>query len=320
MDPNNAAEINKIHHTKLKLHKAGEKIFKKILLICGIIVILVLVGIFFTLFVEALPKMGELGWDFFFRTGWNPAQGMESYGALQFIVGTLITSFLALLMSIPFSFAIAVILGEYFKSGFLSGFLKSVSELLAGIPSIIYGFWGMYFLGPFIGDLEYSLGLTDNGRGIFTAGVILAIMIIPYSASIVREVIELVPQEYKEAAYALGASRFQVIKNVILPYAKSGIFAGLTLSLGRAIGETMAIVMLIGNLKDRLPPFLEKGLAALFESSSTMASVIASEFAEADPGSMKYSALLEIGLMLLLITTLINIVGKYIIRKTVVHN
>jgi phosphate transport system permease protein len=319
MDLNNKETLNKIHNSKIKLHNFGESFFKYLLIASGIIVVLVLVGIFLTLLIESLPSMGELGWDFFFKQGWDPGEGRESYGALQFIVGTLVTSFLALLISSPFAFAIAVILGEYFKEGFFSGFLKSVSELLAGIPSIIYGFWGFYYLGDFIRELEYNLGIQENGTGILTAAFILAIMIIPYSASIVRDVIELVPQEYKEAAYALGASRFQVIKNVILPYAKSGIFAGLTLSLGRAVGETMAIVLLIGNAKQKIPDFCGQGFSALFESSSTMASIIASEFSEADPGTLRYSALLEIGLMLLLITTVINILGKLIIRKTMVH-
>ncbi|MFW5799474.1 MAG: phosphate ABC transporter permease subunit PstC [Spirochaetota bacterium] len=296
--------------------KIGETLFNKSIFITGVLVILLLAGIFITLFVQSVSKMDELGLRFLFSSKWNPVK--ELYGAIPFLVGTLITSFLALLISLPFSFAIAISLGEYFRKGIFSRFLKMSTEILASIPSIIYGFWGLFFLGPIIAEIEWTLGITPDGLGIITASVVLAIMIIPYSASIAREVIELVPQDLKEAGYAVGASRHQVILKLILPYAKSGIIAGIILALGRAIGETMAVTMVIGN-RNQLPDFINEGLNVLFKSSNTMASIIANDFGESIPGTIHYSALLTIGIILLVVTTLINIFGRYIIRKTMVQ-
>ena len=169
------------------------------------------------------------------------------FGALPFLVGTLLTSFIALIISIPFSLSIAIFLGEYATKGTVSSLLKSAVELLAGIPSIVYGFWGIFVLVPLIRNVELKLGVAPYGVGILTASVVLAIMIIPYSASIAAEVIQLVPADLKEAAYSLGATRFEVVRRIIVTYARSGIFAGILLALGRALGETMAVTMVIGN-------------------------------------------------------------------------
>ncbi len=178
-------------------------------------------------------------------------------------------------------------------------------ELLAGIPSIIYGFWGLFVLAPIVRALEIKMNLPPYGVGLFTASVILAIMIIPYSASIGREVIEMVPFEIKEAGYSVGATRYEVIRRIILPYAGSGILAGLMLSLGRALGETMAVTMVIGNSN-----FLPK---SIFDPANTMASVIANEFTEAT-GEVYLSTLIEIGLLLFIVTASINLLGRAIIR------
>jgi phosphate transport system permease protein len=221
-------------------------------------------------------------------------------------VGTLLTSFLALLISLPFSLAIAICIGEYFREGLLSSFLKNVTDLLAGIPSIIYGFWALFVLVPIVRRFEVGLGIFPYGVGIFTASLILSVMIIPYSASIAREVIALVPTDIKEAAYSLGATRQEVITKVILPYARSGIGAGILLALGRALGETMAVTMVIGN-SNRIP-------RSLFSPGNTMASVIANEFTEAT-GRLYLSSLIEVGLLLFLVTLIINVTGRYMIKK-----
>jgi phosphate transport system permease protein len=203
--------------------------------------------------------------------------------------------------------SIAILLGEYFRTGIFSGLLKNLLEMLAGIPSVIYGFTSLFFLVPIIHDFEISHGIQPAyGVSILAATIVLSIMIIPYSASVAREIIQLVPTNLKEAAYAMGATRFEVVRKVILPYARSGIGAGFLLSFGRAVGETMAVTMVIGNTHE-----IAK---SLFDPSNTMASIIANEFTEATT-KMYLSSLIEIGLMLFVITVLFDILGRYIIKK-----
>jgi len=230
-------------------------------------------------------------------------EDLRWFGALPFIIGTLLTSIIALLISIPFSLAIAIFLGEYFTTGPLSSLLQTTSELLAGIPSIIYGFWAFFFVVPVMS--RWFPQAAYGGANILTASLILAVMIIPYSSSLAREVITLVPTEIKEAAQGMGATRFEVIRQVTLPYASSGIFAGVLLAFGRALGETMAVTMVIGN-KNHIPH-------GLLDAGQTIASLIANEFAEA--GDLKLSALSELGLILLTITLVFGLLGRYIIRK-----
>lgn len=286
----------------------SEVIFQKTIYFSGLVILLLLLGIFFTLLFSSLPSIKAFGLKFLTGRNWNPVTG--NFAALPFLAGTLLTSFLALLISIPFSLSIALLLGEYSKGGVISSFLTGMVELLAGIPSVIYGFWGLFILVPVIRFIELKLGLVPYGVGIFTASLILSVMIIPYSASLGKEVINLVPRDLKEAAYSLGGTKFEVIKRVILPYARSGIFAGILLSLGRALGETMAVTMVIGN-SHFLP-------SSIFSPSNTMASVIANEFTEA-VDTLYLSSLIEIGLLLFLITTIVNIAGRYIINKVSVE-
>jgi len=267
--------------------------------------IILIFAIFLTLLISSFPALKTSGIRFLYGSTWDPVA--KEFGSLPFLVGTLVTSFLALFISIPFSLAISIFLGEYFREGLASSLLKSSVELLAGIPSVIYGFCGIFILVPIVRAIEMKLGITPIGVGILTASTILSVMVIPYSASLGREVIQLVPSELKEAAYSLGATRYEVIRKVILPYARSGIFAGILLSLGRALGETMAVTMVIGN-KNAIPK-------DIFSPSNTMASVIANEFMEASPGSLHLSSLVTIGLLLFVVTTVISIVGKYIIKK-----
>ena len=281
----------------------SERRFIGVLTIAALCIIVLLLAICLTLIVASFPALKESGLSFIIGTTWDPSAGV--FGAMTFLVGTLLTSFLALIICIPFSIAISVFLGEYFSHGKASTFIRSAIEILAGIPSVIYGLWGLFLLMPIVRSFQVALGMTPYGVGIFTASLILAVMIISFSASIGREVISLVPGELKEAAYSLGATRFEVIKNIILPYARSGVIAGILLAFGRAIGETMAVTMLIGN-SNILPK-------SLFDPGNTMASVIANEFAEAT--GVTAASLLYIALVLFLVTTFVNLIGTIVIKK-----
>jgi len=278
--------------------------FRGIIITGAVCILLLVIGVFITLVLDSTESVKNFGLGFIFSKTWDPVSGQ--FGALPFLLGTLITSFLAIAISLPLSLAISIFLGEYFTEGMKSSFLKSIIELLAGIPSVIYGFWGIFVLVPLIRNLELKLNVIPYGVGILTSSIILAIMIIPYSASLGIEVLQLVPADLKEAAYSLGATRFEVIRKVILPYARSGIFAGILLALGRALGETMAVTMVIGN-SNFLP-------TSIFSPSNTMASVLANEFTEATE-SLHLASLIEIGLLLFLVVTVVNILGKQIINK-----
>lgn len=261
-------------------------------------------SIFFTLLAESMPSIKALGIKYLWQKTWDPVS--NNYGALPFLIGTILTSFLALIISIPFSYAIAIYLGEYKKSGWLSGLLRNIVELVAAIPSVIYGFWALVVMVPLVRSLEAKMGVATYGVGILSASLILAVMIIPYAASLGRELIIMVPSSLKEGAYSLGATKFEVLRHIILPFTRSGMLAGLLLSLGRALGETMAVTMVIGN-SSLLP-------TSIFSPSNTMASVIANEFTEADR-TVYLSALIELGLVLFILTVVINMIGKAIIKK-----
>jgi len=281
-----------------------ENFFKTSLVLIALSILVLVAAFFLTLVIQSMPSIKALGFSFLFGKTWDPVANI--YGTYPFLLGTLLTSFLALLISIPFSFSIAIFLGEYYPRGWFSEFLKNSIELIAAVPSVIYGFWGLFVLVPLVRSLEMKLGVTPYGIGIFTASLILAVMIIPYAASLGREMIRMVPSSLKEAAYSLGATRYEVIRDVVLPYSKSGLFAGVLLSLGRALGETMAVTMVIGNTS--LIP------KSLFDPGNTMASVIANEFTEA-ASTVYLSSLIELGLVLFLVTVIINMVGKGIIKR-----
>jgi phosphate transport system permease protein len=279
----------------------SDKLTKAVLFAATLLILIIAAGIVFSLFRGSLPAFKQFGLKFIFANEWNPTSGKEAYGALPFIAGTLITSILALLICIPLAFSTSLFVSEYFRGTRVANILSSLVDLLAGIPSIVYGLWGFYTLRPLI----INLGLSDQGFGIFTASLILAIMIIPFATSLSNEIITMVPDELKEAAYSLGATRLEVIFNVIIPNASSGIIASYILALGRALGETMAVTMLIGN-SNVIP-------SGLFSTGNTMASIIANQFGEAS--GLKLSSLIAIGLLLFAITGIVNSIGKYIIRK-----
>ncbi len=279
-----------------------DKIVKKVLFVASILILLICAGMIYSLFSGAIPAFQKYGFfEFIFSSSWDPHPDRESYGALPFIVGTIMTSFLALIIAIPFSLPVALFTGEYYKGRKIAGVIGSMVDLLAGIPSIVFGLWGFYALRPILVDL----GVSNGGFGIICSSIVLAIIIIPYASSLSAEFISMVPNEMKEAAYSLGATRLDVIRTVVFPISGSGIFASYVLALGRALGETMAVTMLIGNTNNIPLSFTDTG--------NTMASVIANQFGEAD--GLKLSSLIAIGLLLFVITAIINFIGKIIIKK-----
>lgn len=299
---------------------AFDKIFH-ILTLSGAILILVIVfGIFVVLLRESFPSIKEFGViKFIFSTKWDPVR--EVFGAGVPLYGTLITTLLALIFSIPISLGVAIFVTEIAPDK-LKGVISGAIELLAGIPSIIYGMWGLFTLAPIMAKyiepfLQKTLGKlpvleilfkgTPIGIDLFTAGTILGIMIIPFSASIARDAINLTPPILKESAYALGTTRWEVIKDVVLPYSKLGILGGITISLGRALGETMAVAFVLGN-KNKIA-------TSLFDATTTVTVKLANEFTEADK-DIYLSSLFYLVLLLFLMSFLILALAKYMILKT----
>ncbi len=280
---------------------SSDKITKTVLFSASLLVLIISAGIVFSLVRGSIPAFKEFGLKFIIGREWNPTAGREVYGALPFIAGTLITSILALIICLPLAFSTSLFIAEYYRNTRVANVLSSLVDLLAGIPSIVYGLWGFYTLRPLIA----SLGGNNQGFGILTSSLILAIMIIPFATSLSTEIIAMVPDELKEAAYSLGATRMEVIFRVIIPNASSGILASYILALGRALGETMAVTMLIGN-SNVMP-------SGLFGTGNTMASIIANQFGEAS--GLKLSSLIAIGLILFAITGIVNSIGKYIIKQ-----
>lgn len=263
-----------------------------------------LIGLVITILWQSLPSISENGVSFYTTDRWDPV--FEVYGALPFIAGTLFTTILSLAIAVPIAISLAIFSGFYIKSSWLAKSVRTLLDLLAGIPSVIYGFWGLFVLVPVIRSIELAVGAVPYGVGILSASIILAIMIIPYAASIGRDVISLVPNDLKEAGLALGATPYEVVMTVVLPYAKSGLLSGVLLSFGRAIGETMAVTMIIGNA-NKLP-------TSIFSPANTLSSIIANEFAEAS-NELLISNLIHLGLILFVTTTIVGFVGRIVIRR-----
>ena len=280
----------------------NDKLYRGFLFIAALVVPVVCGGVVYALVTDAYDAFEHFGFFRFLTSSeWNYTEGAEQYGALPFITGTLMTTLLALLFCIPFSLPVALFVGEYFKGAKIAAMLSTVTDLLAGIPSIIYGLWGFYTLRPVI----MALNISPQGSGILTASLVLAIMIIPYAASLSAEFIKMVPNDLKEGAYSLGATRAEVVRKVVFPVAGSGIFSSYVLAIGRALGETMTVTMLIGNTND-IPQ-------SITSTGNSMASIIANQFGEAD--DLRLSSLIAIGLILFLITAAINMVGKIMIKR-----
>ena len=280
----------------------NDKIYNLLLLLAALVVPLVCGGIVYALVTDATEAFNHFGFlNFLTSSEWRYTEGAETYGALPFVVGTLLTTLLALLFCIPFSLPVALFVGEFFRGTRLAAVLSTVTDLLAGIPSIIYGLWGFYTLRPVI----MALDISPQGSGVLTASMVLAIMIIPYAASLSAEFIKMVPSDLKEGAYSLGATRAEVVRRIVFPFAGSGIFSAYILAIGRALGETMTVTMLIGNTNN-IP-------GSLTATGNSMASIIANQFGEAD--GLRLSSLIAIGLLLFLITAFINMVGKIMIKR-----
>ncbi len=281
------------------------------------LVLLLLAGIIVSLLAGSLPALRAFGPGFLTSPQWNPVT--EQFGALVPIVGTLVTSFIALLIGIPVSFGIALFLTEL-SPVWLRRPLGTAIELLAAIPSIIYGMWGLFVFAPAFSQLQPWLTATlgaiplagmlfqgpPMGIGVLTAGIILAIMVIPFIAAVMRDVFEVVPSVLKESAYALGSTTWEVVWNVVLPYTKVGVVGGVMLGLGRALGETMAVTFVIGNAHKLNPSLMMPG--------NSIASALANEFTEA-VGDLYGSALIELGLILFLITFVVLALSKMLLRR-----
>ena len=295
-----------------------DRAFRSVALACALAVLLVLGGIIVSLFVGAAPALKAFGVDFLISETWNPVT--EKFGALAPIYGTLITSAIAMLIGVPLGFGIAVFITEICPA-WAKRPLGTAIELLAGIPSIIYGIWGLFVFAPFlqrtlqpflidtfepIPVLESLFRGPPYGIGVLTAGLILAIMVLPFITSITRDVFETVPPMLKESAYGLGATTWEVVWNVVLPYTRVGVVGGVMLGLGRALGETMAVTFVIGNA--------HKISASILAPGTTISATIANEFTEA-VGDLYTSSLIALGLLLFVITFVVLAIARYLLMR-----
>lgn len=291
----------------------GDKLFRTILLFTAAIILLIVAAMVSVMIWNSLPTITQYGFSFLTGTGWAPAQ--NEFGALPFIYGTVISSLIALIIAVPISLGIAIFLTEQ-ASKKLAAPIAFMVELLAAIPSVVYGLWGIFVLAPFVRDylgvfLENYFGWLPlfqgrlTGIGMLTGGLILALMITPIITAVVRDVLLAVPTTQREAALALGATKWETTR-IVLGNAASGIAGAVILGLGRALGETMAVTMVIGN-----SPQIT---ASLFEPAYTIASVLAANFADATE-EIYLSALIEMGLVLFLVTFIVNALAKLLVMS-----
>lgn len=281
-------------------------------------VILLVTG--YTLFTGSLPVLQRYGLYFFIGTQWNPVVG-EIYGALPYLLGTLVTSGIALVIGVPLSLGIAIFLVEMCPRT-LRVPISYLVDLLAAVPSVIYGLWGLFVfrfwmldyvetpLSTYLGWFPAFSGTPFGGLNVLTAGIILAIMIIPTVSSVSREVIKAVPTSIREGAYSIGATKWEVIRNWVLSYGRSGLFGAVILGLGRAVGETMAVTMVIGNTIG--PAAIP---TSLLKASQTMSSLIANDFLETTPASLERAAYIGVGLVLLLLSLAINVLAQVMVTR-----
>jgi phosphate transport system permease protein len=298
--------------------RLGDAAFQQVTRAAAIFVLLLLSGVIISLVQGSIPALRTFGFSFLFSSRWNPVT--EIFGALPAIYGTVITSLIAMLIAVPVGLMIAFFLTELCPQ-WLRQPIGIAIELLAGIPSIIYGIWGLFVFAPFLQETLQPLlintlgnvpgigpafGGPPYGIGMLTAGLILAIMVLPFVTSISRDVFEAVPPVLKEAAYGLGCTTWEVVRNVVLPYARVGVIGGIMLSLGRALGETMAVTFVIGNAHRISPSLLAPG--------TTISATIANEFTEA-VGDLYTSALIELGLLLFVITFIVLAFARYMLLR-----
>lgn len=296
---------------QLRRGNVGDTIFGVVALIFGVTVLVLVAGIVFQLWLQSSVARGEFGWGFLWSTEYNPRD--QVYGALPFVYGTLVTSLIAILLAGPIGLGIAAYLVEIAPVR-LNRIVGFVVELLAAIPSIVYGLWGFFVLGPWLGKyvvppIQAVFGWLPLFKGnftsstVFTASIVLAIMILPTVAAVSRDVIRAVPDSQREGMLALGATRWEMFSRAVLPYARSGVLGAVILGLGRAAGETMAVTFIIGNNPQIF--------TSLFTQGSTLAQNIAQQWPEA--GVLLRSTLIELGLILFVITIFINVGARALV-------
>jgi len=302
----------------LRRFRLGDSTFRIMTQCSAIAVLVLLAGVILSLVIGSLPAWKAFGFGFFTSESWNPVT--EKFGAAPAIYGTLITSFLAMLIGVPVSLGIAIFLTEICPER-LRRPIGIAVELLAGIPSIIYGIWGLFVFAPWfqvhvqplfidgfanIPLLNQLFAGPPYGIGMLTAGLILAVMVLPFITSITREVFETVPPVLKEAAYGIGCTRWEVMRRVVIPYTRVGIIGGVMLGLGRALGETMAVTFVIGNAHRIVPSILAPG--------TTISATIANEFTEA-VGDLYTSSLVALGLILFIITFIVLAAARLMLMR-----
>ncbi len=303
--------------TRIQGGGVGDRIYDVVITAFAAAVPVLLLVIFVVVTVAAWPALRTFGFSFLTSSEWNPVK--QQFGAAPAIYGTVVSSFLALVLATPLALGVAIFLSEY-APGWLRRPVAFAVDLLAAIPSVVYGLWGIFvlipilrsYVMPFLRDTLH-LGATPffsgpaYGPSMLAAGVILAIMILPYISAVAREVMMAVPRSQREAALALGATRWEMIRGSVLPFAKSGVIGGVILGLGRALGETMAVTMVIGNRQEIA--------ASLFAPGYTMASLIANQFTEAT-GDLHLSALMAVGFVLFIITLIVNAGARWLVWRT----
>ena len=302
----------------VRIGGARDARFRLLTLLAALFVLAIFAGVMTSLIIGALPAMKAFGVPFIYTEAWNPVT--EKFGALASIYGTLITSLLAMLVAVPVGIGIAIFLTEICPRP-LRRPIGIAIELLAGIPSIIYGIWGLFIFAPWfqthvqtamvdtLADVPYLrnfFGGPPYGIGIFTASLILSIMVLPFISAVTRDVFETVPSVLKEAAYGLGCTTWEVMWRVVLPFARSGVVGGAMLALGRALGETMAVTFVIGNAHH-----IQK---SIFAPGTTISATIANEFTEA-VGDLYVSSLIEMGLILFFITFIVLASAQIMLRS-----
>jgi phosphate transport system permease protein len=307
-----------LHAARVKVFRMQDGLFHKVTLAFALLVLATLAGILVSLAIEAMPVLKQFGVSFLWTNVWSVPD--DEYGALIAIYGTVVTSVIALVIAVPVSFGIALFLTETCPA-WLRRPLGTAIELLAGVPSIIYGIWGLFIFAPLFAEhvqpvLQGTLGDVPVvgawfagppiGIGILTAGIVLSLMVIPFVASVMRDVFETVPPVLKESAYGVGCTTWEVVTRIVLPYTRVGVIGGIMLGLGRALGETMAVTFVIGNAN--------RIVGSLFAPGNSIASTLANEFGEADPG-LHISALFALGLVLFLITFIVLAISRWLIRR-----
>ena len=296
----------------------GDTIFSAVARASGMLVLVLLGAIIVTLFIGALPAFRTFGASFLSSSDWDPVQ--DQYGALVPVYGTIVTAILALVISVPLAFGIAFFLTEM-APNWMRRPVGTAIELLAAVPSIIFGMWGFFVIVPVMAE-DIQPWLIDNlgdipgigllfsgapfGTGILTAAIILAVMVIPFIAATMRDVFLTVPPMFKESAYGIGCTRWEVMRSIVLPYTRVSVVGGIMLGLGRALGETMAVTFVIGNT-NRIS-------ASLFAPGNTIASLVALEFPEAPAGSLKLSSLLALGFILFVISFIVLFISRMLLR------